>query len=225
LCSIPNRHGLTIGELAGWAQDTQAISGTVHVVRAEGWTRDMMYADTGVPWVMPSPNMPTLDTALVYPGMCLLEATELSEARGTTRPFELAGAPYVDGVALAASLNREDLPGVKFRPVVFRPQFQKHADTVCGGVQLHVTEPRSFRPYLTGVAFLRAVKMLYPDDFAWRTRAYEFVDTIPAIDLLAGSAAIRRGIDGGDSLDDLASTWAAAEQQFASERDRWFLYE
>jgi uncharacterized protein YbbC (DUF1343 family) len=225
LCSIPNRHGLTVGELAGWAQDTQNISSTVHVVRAEGWQRDMMYADTGVPWVMPSPNMPTTDTALVYPGMCLVEGTELSEARGTTRPFELVGAPYIDGAALAESLAKEDLPGVSFRPVVFTPQFQKHARVACGGVQLHVTDSRSFRPYLTGVAFLRAAKMLYPDDFAWRTRAYEFVDTIPAVDLLAGSAALREGIDRGDSLDQLASTWSAAEKQFASERDRWFLYQ
>lgn len=222
--SLPNRHGLTVGELALWAKATDDILGELHVVQMRGWSRDMTYADTGLPWVMPSPNMPTYDTALVYPGMCLVEGTGLSEARGTTRPFELFGAPYIDGHALAEALDSDDLPGVRFRPCAFTPMFQKHANTQCGGVQLHVTDAHAFRPYLTGVAMLRAVATLWPDDFAWRTRAYEFVDDIPAIDLLSGSAALREGIDRGDSLADLAAVWKPAERAFEASRAQWLLY-
>jgi uncharacterized protein YbbC (DUF1343 family) len=222
--SLPNRHGLTVGELARWAKATADIGADLHVVEMRGWTRDMAYADTGLPWVMPSPNMPTYDTALVYPGMCLIEGTELSEARGTTRPFELVGAPFVDGHALAEALDREDLPGVRFRPCTFTPTFQKHADAPCGGVQLHVTDAVAFRPYVTGIALLRAVKQLWPSEFSWRTRAYEFVDKIPAFDLLTGSSAVREGIDRGDSLADIAATWQPAERAFASSRQQWLSY-
>jgi uncharacterized protein YbbC (DUF1343 family) len=171
---------------------------------------------------MPSPNMPTRDTALVYPGMCLVEGTELSEGRGTTRPFELSGAPFVDSQALAEALA--DLPGLVPRPVVFRPTFHKWAGQPCGGVQLHVTDREAFRPYLTGVAFLRAIRARWPERFAWRTRAYEFVDDVPAIDLLAGSALVRQGIDAGVPLADLAATWAEAEAAFRDQRGPWLLY-
>jgi uncharacterized protein YbbC (DUF1343 family) len=173
---------------------------------------------------MPSPNMPTPDTALVYPGMCLVEGTELSEGRGTTRPFELSGAPFIDGHALAELLGADDLAGVVFRPLEFLPTFQKHAGTACGGVQLHVTDAAAFRPYRTGVALLRAVRTLWPGRFAWRTRAYEFVGSIPAIDLLCGSAAVREGIDRGDTTSQLAATWQAAERRFAGVRGRWLIY-
>ena len=224
LVSCPNRHGLTAGEIAKWRAEVERLDLDLQVVRAEGWRRAMYFEDTGLPWVMPSPNMPTRDTALVYPGMCLVEGTELSEGRGTTRPFEVAGAPFVDGHAVAAALERERLPGVRFRPLVFTPQFQKHARAACGGVQLHVTDPRAFRPYLTGVAFLRAVRQVHGDAMQWRTRAYEFVDQIPAIDLLAGGAALRDGIDGGASLADLVATWQDAEGTFAAERAPHLLY-
>jgi uncharacterized protein YbbC (DUF1343 family) len=173
---------------------------------------------------MPSPNMPTCDTALVYPGMCLVEGTELSEGRGTTRPFELVGAPFVDGYRLAEELDSMGLQGVRFRPVVFRPTFQKHAGIPCGGVQLHVDDLQSFSSYRTGVAVLKAIHDLWPDDFGWRERAYEFVDTIPAIDLLAGSDALRKGIEVGRKLAELEADWAAAEQQFAVQRAGWLLY-
>jgi uncharacterized protein YbbC (DUF1343 family) len=224
LVSCPNRHGLTAGEIARWRQRVEQLDVELHVVEMRGWDRAMYFEDTGLPWVMPSPNMPTRDTALVYPGMCLVEGSELSEGRGTTRPFELAGAPYLDGDALAAALTADGLPGCRFRPVVFTPMFQKLAKLACGGVQIHVTDREAFRPYLTGVAWLRAARALAPDAFQWRTRAYEFVDTIPAIDLLCGSAEVRTGIDGGASLADLAATWAAAESAFADERRDWLLY-
>ncbi|HLU65749.1 MAG TPA: DUF1343 domain-containing protein [Kofleriaceae bacterium] len=224
LVSLPNRHGMTAGEIARLVLARERLDLDLAIVPMDGWSRAMRYADTGLPWVLPSPNMPTEDTALVYPGMCLIEGTELSEARGTTRPFEMAGAPFIDGEALAAALEAEHLPGARFRPLVFTPQFQKHAGAACGGVQIHVTDRRAFRPYLTGVAFLRAVRSLWPAELAWRTRAYEFVDRIPAIDLLCGSPAVREGIDAGASLADLAATWADAERAFCDERRAYLLY-
>jgi uncharacterized protein YbbC (DUF1343 family) len=224
LVSCPNRHGLTAGEIAKWRATVERLDLDLQVVRAEGWRRSMYFEDTGLPWVMPSPNMPTRDTALVYPGMCLVEGTELSEGRGTTRPFELAGAPFVDGHSLAVALEGERLPGVRFRPMVMTPTFQKHAGRPCGGVQLHVTDRRAFRPYLTGVAFLRAVREVHGDAMQWRTRAYEFVDRIPAIDLLAGSAKLREGIDARASLAELAATWQEGEATFTAERAPHLLY-
>ncbi len=222
LLSLPNRHGLTAGEIAKMALVRERKDLPLTVVEMAGWRRSMRYADTELPWVLPSPNMPSEETALVYPGMCLVEGSELSEGRGTTRPFEIAGAPFIDGHALAEAMA--GLPGLRLRPLTFTPTFEKHAGVPCGGVQLHVTDRAAFRPYLTGVAFLRAVKTLWPDDFAWRTRAYEFVDTIPAIDLLCGSSEVREGIDRGASLSDLAATWAAAEDAFRAARVQWLLY-
>lgn len=218
LVSCANRHGLTAGEIAAWRAREERLDLDLHVVELRGWRRDMAFEDTGLPWVMPSPNMPTVDTARVYPGMCLVEGAELSEGRGTTRPFELAGGPGLDPDALARALGAMALPGVRFRPVVFTPQFQKHAGRACGGVQQHVTDAATYLPYRTGVAFLKACRDLAPAGFAWRTRAYEFVDTIPAIDLLCGGPAVREGIDAGASLEDLAATWAADERAFAEAR-------
>jgi uncharacterized protein YbbC (DUF1343 family) len=225
LVSCPNRHGLTAGEIARWRAAEEHLDLDLTVVPMAGWRRAMSFDQTGLPWVMPSPNMPTVDTALVYPGMCLVEGSELSEGRGTTRPFELAGAPFVDGHALAAALSAERLPGLRCRPCTFTPMFQKHARTACGGIQLHVTDRAAFRPYRTGVAFLAACRRLGGDAFAWRTRAYEFVDRIPAIDLLCGGPEIREGIDQGAALDDLAATWTEAERAFVEARRPHLLYD
>ncbi len=225
LVSCPNRHGMTAGEIARWRHSVEKLDLELAVISMRGWRRDMHYDHTGLPWVMPSPNMPTVDTALVYPGMCLVEGTELTEGRGTTRPFELAGAPYLEGHRLALQLQAMDLPGVAFRPCVFTPQFQKHAKQACGGVQLHVTNSETFRPYRTGVAFLKACYDQSPAAFKWREKAYEFVDKIPAIDLLAGSKAIREGIEAGASLDELTARWPRDEGDFAEERAEFLLYE
>jgi uncharacterized protein YbbC (DUF1343 family) len=225
--SCPNRHGMTAGEIARMVNETEKVGARLDVVTMTGWKREAHYDTTGLPWVMPSPNMPTLDTALVYPGMCLVEGTELSEGRGTTRPFELVGAPFVsyaEARALAESLTREDLPGVLFRAVVFTPTFQKFGGKRCGGVSLHVMDRRAFRPYLTGVAVLRAFRQQFPKTFKWRTRTYEFVDDKPAVDLLAGGPELREGIDAGLSLDALAATWRPAEAAFAARRGSWLLY-
>jgi len=224
LVSCPNRHGLTAGEIARWRHAVEGLDLELAVITMRGWARDMWFEHTGLPWVLPSPNMPTVDTALVYPGMCLVEGTELSEARGTTRPFELAGAPHLDADRLARDLTAMDLPGVKFRPAGFTPMFQKHARTLCAGVQLHVTDAIAFRPYRTGVAFLKTCHDQDPAAFHWRTKAYEFVDQIPAIDLLAGTAALREGIEAGASLDDLARRWPRDEGSFAEERAAYLLY-
>lgn len=224
LVSCPNRHGLTAGEIAVWRHAVEKLDLDLQVLTMRGWERDSRYEHTGLPWVQPSPNMPTVDTALVYPGMCLVEGTELSEGRGTTRPFELAGAPHLDGYDLAKRLTAMNLPGVKFRPCTFTPQFQKHAKQACGGVQLHVEHPDAFRPYLTGVAFLKACHDQAPDQFRWREKAYEFVDSIPAIDLLAGGDWLRKGIEAGASLDDLSRAWPRYEGEFAEERAQFLLY-
>lgn len=224
LVSVANRHGFTAGEIARWRQREEKLDLDLTVVPLRGWRRDMLFADTGLPWVQPSPNMPTVDTALVYPGMCLVEGSELSEGRGTTRPFELAGAPWLDPERLAATLASYDLPGVRFRPASFLPTFHKHAATATHGVQLHITDARAFLPYRTGVAFLKACRDQAPAQFAWRTRAYEFVDRIAAIDLLCGSPAIREGIDAGASLNELAATWAAQEAEYRAWRQQWLLY-
>ncbi len=225
LVSCPNRHGMTAGEIARWRHAVEKLDLELAVIGMRGWARDMHYDHTGLPWVMPSPNMPTVDTALVYPGMCLVEGTELSEGRGTTRPFELAGAPWVDGDRLAADMTAMDLPGCKLRPVVYHPMFHKGGGGPVGGVQIHVTSVEAFRPYRTGVAFVKACHDQDPAKFQWRHRAYEFVDTIPAIDLLAGSAALREGITAGARLDDLAQRWPRDEGAFAEERAEYLMYE
>ena len=224
LVSVANRHGLTAGEIARWRQREERLDLDLTVVPMRGWARDMTFAETGLPWVQPSPNMPTVDTALVYPGMCLVEGTELSEGRGTTRPFELAGAPWLDPHRLASTLTSYGLPGCRFRPVSYLPTFHKHGHTVTHGVQLHVTDARAYRPYRTGVAFLKACRDQAPERFAWRTRAYEFVDQLPAIDLLCGSGAVRQGIDAGASLDELVATWATQEAHYQAWRRDLLLY-
>ena len=224
LVSCPNRHGMTPGEIARWRAAEEKLDIDLTVIELGGWRRAMYHEDTGLPWVMPSPNMPTVDTALVYPGMCLVEGTELSEGRGTTRPFELAGAPTIDPERLVARLDAERLPGARFRPVWFTPTFHKHAAQRCGGVQIHVVDRDAYQPYRTGVAFIAACRALAPDAFQWRTRAYEFVDAIPAFDLLCGSPAVRQGIEAGASLDDLAATWADGERDLVQRRRPHLLY-
>lgn len=221
---VPIRHGLTIGELAVLHRERADLDVELHVVRMAGWSRQLSFGQTGLPWVLPSPNMPTVDTALVYPGMCLIEGTNLSEGRGTTRPFELVGAPFLRGRELARRLDGLALPGVAFRACGFTPTFQKHAGRSCGGVQLHVTDPERFLPVLTGVAVLLAARQLAPADFAWRREAYEFVAHHPAIDLLAGSPRLRLGIDAGASLAELQQLWLAEDERFREERNKWLLY-
>jgi uncharacterized protein YbbC (DUF1343 family) len=224
LYPVPQRHGLTVGELARLYNTTFGIGCDLDVLACEGWRRSQYFDETGLPWVMPSPNMPTLDTAIVYPGMCLLEATNLSEGRGTTRPFELFGAPFIDGRALAAELESYGLAGVRLRPCTIEPAFHKHARTACGAVQLHVTDRGAFDAYRTGLAVLVAVRKLWPREFAWRTERYEFRDDVPAIDLLTGDPAVREAIDGGRDLDTVVRIAGRGAETFHSGRAAALLY-
>ena len=225
LYPVPQRHGMTLGELARLYNGTFGIGCELDVVACEGWSRGAYYDECGLPWVMPSPNMPTPETALVYPGMCLLEGTNLSEGRGTTRPFELFGAPFVDGEAVARELRRHDLPGVLFRPCVIEPAFHKFKGQRCGALQLHVSDRRVFEPYRTGLAVLVAVRELWPESFAWRTEPYEFRADVPAIDLLTGSPAVRQAIDGGVTLDEVVRIARGGTELYDSGRDRALLYD
>jgi uncharacterized protein YbbC (DUF1343 family) len=225
LHSVPVRHGLTVGEMTRLLAAREGLSAWLEIVPMAGWRRAMHFDATGLPWVIPSPNMPTLDTAFVYPGLCLLEGTELSEGRGTTRPFEIFGAPYVDGERLAAALADDDLPGVRFRPLAFRPTFHKFAGETCGGLQVHVTQREHFRPLRTGVAILSAVRRLYPGRFRWRERPYEFVTDKPAIDLLGGGPHLRAQVDAGTPLREIVHGWRAVEDAFSRERATALLYD
>lgn len=224
LKAVSNRHGMTPGELVGMAAAHEGLEEALITVPMKGWDRSSTFRQTGLPWVMPSPNMPTPDTALVYPGLCLIEGTWASEGRGTTRPFELVGAPGIDGRRLASALDEMALPGVRFRPHSFKPGFQKHSGAVCGGVQVHVTDARSFLPYRTGVAVLVALRAEAGESFEWRHAPYEFVADIPAIDLLTGSDQVRLGVESGATLEELAATWREGEIGFHETRRKFLLY-
>ncbi len=193
---LPNRHGMTVGELARLFNEHFGIHCDLTVVPMSGWSREMWYDQTGMIWTPPSPNMPTLATATVYPGMCLIEGTLLSEGRGTTLPFEQIGAPFIDPHKLVARLETDShlLPGVFFRPQYFKPMFQKHAGEVCAGLQLHIADRDQFKPLLTTLALLRAIAEIYPDQLQWRTEPYEFVSDRLAIDLLYGNPKLRETI-------------------------------
>ncbi len=221
---IPIRHGLTIGELAKLYTAERKIDVRLDVIRCDGWRRRMFFDDTDLPWVLPSPNMPTLDTALVYPGQCLIEGTNLSEGRGTTRPFELCGAPGIDPRALAGRLEADGLPGVRFRPAWFRPTFQKFAGQDCGGVQLHIADRAKFLPVRTGLAVVAALRAEAGPTFAWRTETYEFVSDRLAIDLLFGSPRERAAIESGHPWRDIAAAWEPEEAAFRERRKEFLMY-
>ena len=222
--AIPMRHGMTIAELAALFNEHFGIGASLELARMERWHRPM-YADrTGLPWVMPSPNMPTLDTAVVYPGTVLLEGTMLSEGRGTTRPFELVGAPWIDADRFAGALNALELPGVYFRPAVFEPTFQKHARRTCGGCQIHLLDREAFRPVVTGVAVIQTFYRLDPSSFAWRPPPYEYEHDKPPIDILAGSDLLRRQIETDVPLEEIVEGWREDEEAFHRVRAPYLLY-
>jgi uncharacterized protein YbbC (DUF1343 family) len=222
---IPMRHGMTIGELARLFNEHFAIGAVLDVVTMEGWRRDLFADEAGAPWVMPSPNIPTLDSAIVYPGAVLLEGTLASEGRGTTRPFELAGGPWVHAEAFADRLNGHGLAGVVFRPTVFEPTFQKHVRTTCGGCQLHVTDRRRFRPVAAGVAVIEELRRADPATFAWRPPPYEYEHRLMPIDILAGSSRLREAIDAGESASAIAASWHDDEVRFRALRAPFLLYD
>jgi uncharacterized protein YbbC (DUF1343 family) len=224
LYPLPARPGLTLGELARWLAREHGLHPTLGVVGMRGWRRTMLWEDTGVPWVAPSPNMPTPDTARVYPGGCLIEGTNLSEGRGTTRPFEWIGAPYLDAHAYAAALESLELPGAVFRPARFTPTFHKWAGRVCGGVQLHVTDPATFKPFLTGLGVIAAARRVAPRDFRWKRPPYEFERRRLPIDILLGTDAIRRALERGRPLREIERTWTAALGSWRRRREQVLAY-
>ncbi len=222
---MPVRHGMTIGELARLFNDHFAIGAPLEVIPMAGWSRGMFFDETGLPWVMPSPNIPTLDSAVVFPGTVLFEGTLASEGRGTTRPFELIGAPWVSAEPFAAAMNLRGLPGVHFRPAVFEPTFQKHARRACGGCQIHVLNRHQFKPVVTGVALIEAVRAADPDRFAWRETSYEYEHEKLSIDILSGGSSLRERIDAGVGAEDQAREWADGEEAFRRLRESFLLYE
>ncbi len=221
---IPMRHGMTIGELARLFNDHFGIGADLEVVTMDGWQRAHYGDEAGAPWIMPSPNMPTLDTAIVYPGTVLLEGTMASEGRGTTRPFEVVGAPWVHAEAFADRLNAHALPGVIFRPVVFEPTFQKHHGVTCGGCQIHVTDRRTFPAVAAGVAVIEELRRANPASFAWRPPPYEYEHRLMPIDILAGSSRMREQIEAGASAATIAQSWRADEAAFRVTRAPFLLY-
>jgi uncharacterized protein YbbC (DUF1343 family) len=221
---VPMRHGLTIGEAARLFNDHFGINAAVDVVPMDGWRRGMWFDDTRLPWVLPSPNIPTLDTAIVYPGTVLFEGTLLSEGRGTTRPFELIGAPWIDGERFSDAMNGRGLPGVVFRAVFFEPTFHKHAKSLCGGCQIHVTDRNAFRPMRTAIEMLDEFHREAPAQPIWRDPPYEYERVKPPIDILYGSDRLRRGIDEGTGAASISAGWPREEEAFRKVREKYLIY-
>ncbi len=218
---IPLRHGMTVGELASLFNEEFEIGADLTVIEMDKWKRDMYYDDTPLEWVLPSPNMPTLDTALAYPGAALIEGTNVSEGRGTTKPFELIGAPFINATELASELNELKLPGVDFRAASFTPSFSKHAGELTHGVQIHVTDKEAFKPVKTGLSLVKTIHDLYPEDFEFRA---ENSAGVSFFDLLVGNGWIREGIENGDSVKKMEKQWEDDLKDFKEVREDYLLY-
>lgn len=224
LYPIPMRHGMTIGELARLFNDRFGIGADLEVVAMRGWARGMYFDDTQVPWVMPSPNLPTLEGATAYPGTVLFEGTSVSEGRGTTRPFELVGSPGIVAERFAEAMNRLRLPGVHFRPAVFEPTFHKHARQTCGGCQIHILDRAAFEPVLVGAALVALFRSEDPAGFRWREPPYEYEHVKRPFDILAGSTELREQIEAGATIETIRESWQAPAAAFTALREPYLLY-
>jgi uncharacterized protein YbbC (DUF1343 family) len=222
---LPTRHGMTVGELARMFNEHFSIGCDLEIVPMNGWSREMWHDDTDAPWVLPSPNMPTLDSATVFPGTVHFEGTQVSEGRGTTRPFELIGAPYIDPDDYAEALNALNLPGVFFRSCAFQPTFQKHGGVTCGGVQIHVLDRDVFEPVFAGVAMVKLIHDMYKDEFLWKVPPYEYVYDKNPFDVIAGTNKIREAFEQGTDLDAIAETWKRPLLEFKQLRESFLIYE
>lgn len=216
---IPVRHGLTVGELASLIND--GIMCSLEVVEMDGWSRGMWFDETGLPWVQPSPNLPTMDTATVYPGTCFFEGVNVSEGRGTTRPFEYLGAPWVDGGRWAEALNAAGLPGARFRPCYFTPAFWRYVGESCGGLQVHVTDREAYRPVEAGLHMLSALMRLQGDTFRFNEPTY---DERRHFDLLAGTDGLRLSLGEGVPVEEIVGAWEPELERFMKVRERHLLY-
>ena len=221
---IPTRHGMTTGELAKLFNEHFGIGCDLEVIPMDGWRREMWFEDTGLPWVMPSPNIPTVDTCVVFPATVHIEGTEISEGRGTTRVFELNGAPYIDPWAWVAELEKFNFPGVTFRQTYFQPTFQKHARVTCGGLQLHVTDRDTFTPVIVGIAMIKTAYDLYPGQFQWKQEAYEYEFDKNPFDVVSGTDKIRKLIEKGASLKEIEDSWVERSNDFEKIRSAFFIY-
>ncbi|MGB3210123.1 MAG: DUF1343 domain-containing protein [Desulforhopalus sp.] len=224
LYPLPMRHGLTFGELAFLINSEFGLGAELEVVELKGWRRSMLFGDTGFPWVCPSPNMPTPETALVYPGQVIWEGTNVSEGRGTTLPFEFVGSPYWQHTAIIALLEKTELPGCHLRPIVFEPTSGKWAGESCCGFQIHVTEPNSFLPYRTSLALLQASILLYPEDFQYKQPPYEYEFERLPMDLILGDREIRNKLEDGQPVQAIEEGWMVDLQTFDRTRKKYFLY-
>jgi len=222
---LPVRHGMTIGEIALYFKDNFYPKVDLTVIYLKNWKRKLWFNETGLHWVMPSPNMPTLDTATVYPGMCLLEGTILSEGRGTTRPFEIFGAPFIDPAKLVKRLNEFKLKGVFFRPLYFTPTFNKFSGQLCGGVQIHVIDREKFKAFKTAVAILLTIKEIYPQINIWREPPYEYEFEKLPFDILSGSDRLKKDIEEGKSLKDMEYWWNDELESFRKIREKYLVYD
>ncbi|QTN00514.1 DUF1343 domain-containing protein [Sediminibacillus dalangtanensis] len=218
---IPLRHGMTVGELAKFFNEEYDIGADLTVVEMNGWDREAYYDETPLEFVLPSPNMPTLDTALVYPGAALIEGTNVSEGRGTTKPFQLIGAPFINSTELAGALNDLKLPGVTFRAASFTPSFSKHSGELSNGVEIHVTDRDSFMPVETGLHLVKTIHDMYPDDFAFRA---ENSSGISFFDNLIGNGWIREAIENGQSVDEMKAEWQDDLEAFKEVREQYMIY-
>ena len=221
---IPTRHGMTIGELARMFNEHFGIGCELEIVEMTGWTREMWGDQTGLPWILPSPNIPTVDSCVVFPATVHIEGTELSEGRGTTKPFELNGAPYIDPYKWAAELDKFGFAGVKFRHIFFRPTFQKCAGQVCGGVQIHVTDRDAFTPVIVGIAMIKTAYDMYTEHFEWKQEAYEYVFDKNPMDVICGTDKIRKAIEGGVALNEIEAGWGDGLVKFKDDRRPYLLY-
>ncbi|MDO9041771.1 MAG: DUF1343 domain-containing protein [Desulfocapsaceae bacterium] len=224
LYPLPMRHGLTFGELALYLNQEFHLGADLQVVPMRGWNRSMLSRDTGFPWVFPSPNMPTPETALVYPGQVIWEGTNISEGRGTTLPFELVGAPFWEHDQILQALAQTDLPGCFLRPLVFEPTSGKWTGQACVGFQLHVTDAQTFLPYRTSLALLQAVLQLYPEDFRYKEPPYEYEYERLPMDLILGDQKVRKALEAGQSLKELEAGWQEGLQEFKDVRMKYLLY-
>jgi len=221
---IPMRHGLTIGELAKFFNQEFDINCDLKVITMDNWAREDFFDETDAPWVMPSPNMPTVETTIVFPATVFFEGTEVSEGRGTTRPFEMVGATYIEGKEYADALASLELSGVIFRPVNFLPAFQKYAGKECGGVFLHITDRKTFEPVITGIAMIKTIYDLYPNDFSWKTMPYEYEFERNPFDVIAGTTKIREMIESRTAVEEIKSSWQTDIENFNQTRKSYLLY-
>ena len=222
--ALPTRHGMTIGELAKMFNEHFGIGCELEVVEMTRWTRNMWGDQTGLPWILPSPNVPDVDTCVVFPATVHIEGTELSEGRGTTLPFFLNGAPFIDPYAWAAELRKFDIPGVAFREAYFRPTFCEFAGETCAGIQLHVTDREAFTPVILGIAMVKTAYEIYPDKFQWRQSDYEYEFGKNPFDVICGTDKIRKQIESEVALKEIDDSWNEGLKGFKEARKPYLLY-